>query len=732
MATLILSSVGRVFGGPIGSTIGALIGNQIDRAVIGKGPAREGPRLKELAVTTSSYGTPIARHFGRVRAAGTVLWSTDLVESAEKEGGGKNRPSTTTYSYLISFAVALSSRPISGIGRIWADGNLLRGLAGDLKVGGELRVYRGFGDQGADPLIASAQGDDCPAFRGLAYCVFEALELAEFGNRIPALTFEVIADDGTFELKDILVPTEIGLSISREIGGLLGYTDEGGPISAHLDAIGQLYPMSLDAGGDGLSIADADAMPLSIPILEEGLSEESVNDHADGNGSRSIRAADSAAIPDSLRYYDPARDYMAGLQRADGRARPGRREVVEFPATLDAGTARNMINAAAERAGRARETLTWRIAGIDPAIRPGSYVRVPERSGVWIVEAWEWREEGLDLLLRRHSAISPRQSAAESGSVSDAADYVATPTLFTAVELPWSGAGDPNTAELYAAATSTFRGWTGAALYAVQGDSLAPVGSTGPRRAVTGVSVSELPPADPLFMDRTNHVDIALESSDFVLMDQTAQALANGANRASLGTEIVQFAEAQPLGNGVWRLRGLLRGRGGTESDSLCGQQDGSTFILLDDTLTRIDPSLIGTATRLAAVGLADTAPVEAEIAQRGRSLKPLPPVHPRFEAKASGILSLSWVRRARGGWAWTDEVELPLIEEAERYDVGVGPVNSPVAQFAAETTRLSLSSSIMSGLRQNYLHAPVWVRQVGRFAKSDALFITTIQELQS
>ena len=732
MATLILSSVGRVFGGPIGLTIGALIGNQIDRAVIGKGPAREGPRLKELAVTTSSYGTPIARHFGRVRAAGTVLWSTELVESEEKEGGGKNRPSTTTYSYSISFAVALSSRPIAGLGRVWADGNLLRGSAGDLKVGGELRVYRGFGDQGADPLIASAQGDDCPAFRGLAYCVFESLELADFGNRIPALTFEVIADDGTFELTDILVPTEIGPSISREIGGLLGYTDEGGPVSTHLDAIGQLYPMSLDAGGDGLSIDDANAVPFSIPLLEEALSEESESDQADGTGSRSIRAANSASIPASLRYYDPSRDYMAGLQRADGRARPGRREVVEFPATLEAGTARNLINAAAERAGRSRETLKWRIAGINPAMRPGSFVRVPKRSGIWIVESWEWREEGLDLLLRRHSFIAARQSAAESGTVAGAADYVATPTTLSAVELPWSGSGDPATAEIYAAVTSTSRGWTGATLYAVQGDGLTPVGSAGPRRAVTGISVSQLPPADPLFVDRSNHVDIALASNDFVLMDQTAQALANGANRASLGTEIVQFAEAQQLGNGTWRLRGLLRGRGGTESASLRGQRSGSAFILLDDALTRIDPSLIETATRLAAVGLADTAPVEAEIAQRGRSFKPLSPVHPRFDAKASGILSLSWVRRTRGGWAWPDEVELPLIEESERYEVGVGPLNSPIAQFAAETTRLSLSSSIMSGLRQNYLDAPVWVRQVGRSARSDALFITTIQELQS
>src|SRR5690606_30765561 len=187
MATLIFGTIGTAIGGPLGGAIGSLIGNQIDRSAAG-GTEREGPRLRELAVTTSSYGTPIPRQFGTMRAAGTIVWSTDLVESSERSGGGKGRPATTTYSYSVSFAVALASRPIRRLGRIWANGNLLRGAAGDLKVGGTLRVYNGYGNQPVDPLIASDRGGACPAFRGLAYCVFEGLQLADFGNRIPALS----------------------------------------------------------------------------------------------------------------------------------------------------------------------------------------------------------------------------------------------------------------------------------------------------------------------------------------------------------------------------------------------------------------------------------------------------------------------------------------------------------------------------------------------------------------
>ncbi len=162
MATLVLGAVGTLVGGPLGGAIGTLVGRQVDAAVIG-GASREGPRLKDLAISTSTYGQPIARHYGQMRVAGTIIWSTDLVENEDTSGGGKGKPKTTNYSYSVSMAVALSSRPIAAMGRIWADGNLLRGAAGDLKTGGEVRFYAGHADQQADPLMAAALGCRLPS-----------------------------------------------------------------------------------------------------------------------------------------------------------------------------------------------------------------------------------------------------------------------------------------------------------------------------------------------------------------------------------------------------------------------------------------------------------------------------------------------------------------------------------------------------------------------------------------
>jgi hypothetical protein len=78
MATLILGAVGGLIGGPIGAALGAAIGNRVDQRLLAP-KGRKGPRLNDLAVQTSSYGSAIPKVFGRMRIAGSVIWSTDLV-----------------------------------------------------------------------------------------------------------------------------------------------------------------------------------------------------------------------------------------------------------------------------------------------------------------------------------------------------------------------------------------------------------------------------------------------------------------------------------------------------------------------------------------------------------------------------------------------------------------------------------------------------------------------------
>jgi hypothetical protein len=727
MATLVLTAIGTAIGGPLGGALGSLIGNRIDRAVIG-GPKREGPRLKELAVTTSSYGAPIARHYGTMRAAGTIIWSTDLIESSER-GGGKGRPSTTTYSYSASFAVALASRPIRRLGRVWADGNLLRGAAGDLKTGGELRVYEGYGDQPVDPLIASDRGDACPAFRGTAYCVFEALQLADFGNRIPALTFEIVADDGEVTLAKLVEPLGRPVEAERALPGLSGFSDEGGPLGYSLAAIDEVYPLVCDAAGGGLTIRSGAAVPADTPLLPEPAIDASEEGFGGASGRSRRRQPDAREIPDGLRYYDTGRDYQAGLQRADGRARLGRSRVVEFPGALAATTARNLVNAAAERAGWSRDTLAWRVAELDPALGPGAIVRMPEQPGHWRIDSWEWRERGIELELSRLPRGVARQTPADGGEALPAADLVATPTELRAFELPWDGIGAGDQRHVYAALSSASRGWTGAAFYAEQPHGLVPLGASGNRRSIVGVTTSAMPPSRAVLFDKQAILELDLVSADFELAGAAMEALASGANRAVLGSEVIQFAEAVSIGASAWRLRGLLRGRGGTEEAAQAGHPAGTPFVLLDGQPLAVDPAKLDPtgATSVAAIGLADGEPVIAPIANPGLTLRPLTPVHPRVQASAAGGLVLRWTRRARGAWSWADGIETPLGEQAEAYLVGLGDTEQPVLRWELDRPRLELSAATLAQLASEHPGEALWVRQIGSFAASRPLLLTTL-----
>jgi hypothetical protein len=182
-------------GATIGAQVGALAGSYVDQALLGASGSRaaKGPRLSELRITGASEGAPIPRLYGRARLGGQLIWATDFEEEAvtTSQGGGKGgvlapTSKTTEYRYYASFAVALCEGEIAGIGRVWADGTEL-----DLSTV-TFRVHSGSETQAPDSLIEAHEGSgQAPAYRGIAYLVFERLALADFGNRIPQLSFEV-------------------------------------------------------------------------------------------------------------------------------------------------------------------------------------------------------------------------------------------------------------------------------------------------------------------------------------------------------------------------------------------------------------------------------------------------------------------------------------------------------------------------------------------------------------
>lgn len=217
MASLVLGVAGAAVGSAIGGSIsvlgatvtaaqiggfvGSLAGQLIDRTLLN--PAQgasyhgDGPRLSDVNITSSSEGAPIPRIWGRARVGGQVVWQAKFKETVTTTttstgggkgfgGGGGGTSTQTSYSYSCSFAVAFCEGEVTRLGRVWADGKEL-----DLAKY-TTRFYKGREDQLPDALIEQVEGTgNVPAFRGLAYLVFENFPLAAFGNRIPQMQFEI-------------------------------------------------------------------------------------------------------------------------------------------------------------------------------------------------------------------------------------------------------------------------------------------------------------------------------------------------------------------------------------------------------------------------------------------------------------------------------------------------------------------------------------------------------------
>lgn len=729
MATLLLTAVGTIVGGPLGGALGALAGRQIDTAILGGSGSRHGPRLRELAVSMSSYGQPIARHFGQMRAPGTIIWATDLKESKETSGGGKGKPKTTTYSYSASLAVAVSSRPIRSIGRIWADGNLLRGAAGDLKTAGSLRVHLGHGDQQADPLVASAMGGDCPAFRDCAYVVFEDLALADFGNRIPALSFEVFSEDAAPIRLSQIVPNVLAENTSDQLEHLLGFSDEGGDLASVLGAIGEVYPLCATVSALGLELARARPASGTVPTLSSELERGYEHEGRQTAGRERVRSAQAQPEPRALRYHDRDRDYQPGMQLAPGRHLPGRTRTVELPATLSSSDARELCLANAQTMASRSDQVTWRIAELDPSLGPGSIVKLPGHAGRWVISSWEWLDRGIELVLERLAALPNSPLAADSGTPSLPKDLLAGPSRLWAIELPPDGASGLNSGSYFLAVSGGEGNWNGASLYLERDATLVSLGISAHEQSVAGQLVEPLPPSGVALLQRDARLEVELASPDLGFTSAGLSALATGANRIFVGGEIIQFVTAEQTGANRWQLSGLLRGRGGTEHFAYTSHPAGTPVVGLDGALATIDSASvnIGGVTRIAAIGLGDDEPAYADLVENGISLNPPSPVHARIEIAPSGDRNLRWARRARGQWRWPDLVDAPLVEEAELYEVGAGPIEAPFASWRTATSSLSLPASTVDSLMATHGPMPLWVRQIGTYGASPATLVTQL-----
>lgn len=731
MATLVLTTIGTALGGPLGGAIGALIGQSVDSRLLAPG-GRSGPRLSDLRIQTSHYGTAIARLFGRMRVAGTVIWATDLSERRTRTSNGKGRGSTTTYSYAASFAVALSSRPIRGIGRIWAEGNLLRGSDGRFTSTTQFRVHHGDEDQPVDPLIAAAEGvEACPAYRGIAYVVFEEMDLAPFGNRIPSLSFEVIADDEPPTLGMVLADAIPGATIADDGPTVAGFAQLASSRRGAVQLLSPLLPVRRRPGEGwiigAITAGDQPAVPLGPAVLTH-----------DGQRSQTLIApAVHRPARISVRHYDPARDFMSSVQTARLSGATGPDEVVDFPIASDADTTKRIAATLARRAhgsGHRRDRPSGLAALAAPvgslaALADGQVALVAERQIV---------DGHVAVLLDQPDVPGPTAVILGDGgrgvlspdlAIGDGFGFIFDLPRWEGLNLSEGATAGTFTGGPVVIAAGTGRGWRSGTVEivtsaAAEAAALGRIGSS----AVVG-QVSALSSAtQSTLIDRRGWIDVVLLRSDMVLSNAGPFDLLAGRNMAMAGEELIQFGQAEPLGGAQWRLTQLLRGRIGTES-AMATLAPGAPFALLDGATPLPVPATIGllpvtTAAEILLAGPGSDTALSLAMPASGRSRLPLSPVHLRHSWLADGGLAVAWVRRSHAGYGWPDGADAPLDEGVERYRLLIS-AGASVISVETQSPAVTLTVAQVAELRTGADQAAMAVSQLGARGNSLAAVLT-------
>ena len=217
MAQLVVAAAGAAIGGMIapgivafgmtGASLGWMAGSMLGSAMFAPTQKSQGPRLGDLSVGGSAYGTPIPWVAGSPRISGQVVWASAKREIANTQSaGGKGGGGSeyTTYTYEVDLLILLTDNIMAGVPQVWKNGELVYSILSDaddttveasINNGGwsRMTVYTGAADQLPDPDYEAAVGTaNACAYRGRCTVFIKSLQLGG-GGQIPNLTFRPVS-----------------------------------------------------------------------------------------------------------------------------------------------------------------------------------------------------------------------------------------------------------------------------------------------------------------------------------------------------------------------------------------------------------------------------------------------------------------------------------------------------------------------------------------------------------
>lgn len=688
-------------------------------------PGIDGPRLSDLTIQSSAYGESIPLVWGpQNRLAGNVIWSTGLIERVKKVEGGKGGSGESKqYSYSTSVAILLAGRECERLQRVWcnkklafdfAEGNFTTTLSGGAivytpvagkgSVFKELRFYPGTTTQMPDSWMEASLGaGNVPAYRGSCYVVFKDLQLQDYGNALPSIEFELVADESVAvgdiirELSAKAGVTAIATFLDDEV---LGYKiSKNEEVSAAIMPLERAYDfMMVEQNGQIRAERRAYTIHATMPADDMAARPASSNQ---AKPIYEFNRLSTTELPRevSVSYPDPAYDFQSSTQTARRSERDSLNiETVELPVVLTADQARRIAGKVLWERWGASRTISFTVSDQWARLTTGKIIAIPVvgslmpfritklirgDNGVWKVEAAY--EDSLAYLDDTPGGIviATEQPERTTGATEL---YIFNSPLLREID---DGNG------YHWGVSSPDATWRGASLQrSTDGGTVYTEMSPVAVRSTIGDVPVALASGPTAVWDYANSLTVTLRSPNQSLDSLDEASVLGGLNSAWLGKadgsvgEIIQWQDATLVSPGVYTLSTLLRGRLGTDHYTGLHTAD-EVFVQLDLSLGLSDfgssdwDKLRDFKPVSSLQTLADTTNQQFE--NNGERKRCKSPVQITGVRDGSNNLSITWLRRTRIPFTGLAS-EAPLGETSEHYEVDI-LVAAVVVRTIATTT---------------------------------------------
>ncbi len=405
-----------------------------------------------------------------------------------------------------------------------------------------------------------------------------------------------------------------------------------------------------------------------------------------------IREVDESTLPRRIfvHFREPERDYEDGEQASPSRSTADTVNDLhlEVPVAMDATTAKRCAEVLWADAWEARFAYETQLDVDHADLEPGDVLEVPVEGFTERVRVSEGDQSigvlSSLLLTRDYDGNYVSVAVADPPSRTPGEMLILGPSEILWLDIPPLRAED-NDVGVYATTRPIDAGdtWRGATIYRSDdgGQTFTAIAGTSTKPTTGRVDVP-LPIGAPHSWDWTSTLTVTVQTGE--LESRPAADVLAGSNMLAVGAhgrwELVAFREVTQVDVDTFELRGLLRGRRGTEHLMGTGQA-GDTFVLVSGNgIIRLPmaPELLEQDRIYKAVthGMAYMTGTDATLRTEGVAMLPFSPVHLEVTVETNGDWTITWMRRDRLGRVLRGP--LPMSEATERYRVTIETAGSP------------------------------------------------------